>query len=193
MVRIVLSALVLGALVGASLAIHTKVNDLEPAPIHSAETISRRSPALPDPNMTPGAVNPSVTQSNIDATICVRGWTRTVRPLESYTDPLKRRQIETYGYSDRQLADYEEDHLIPLELGGAPSDPRNLWPEPHQLADGWGSYSKDRLENRLNELVCSGQLSLNAARSAIASDWIVAYQRYVGLEPDAPPSTLLPQ
>jgi hypothetical protein len=26
---------------------------------------------------------------------------------------------------------FELDHLVPLELGGAPSDPRNLWPEAH--------------------------------------------------------------
>jgi hypothetical protein len=25
--------------------------------------------------------------------------------------------------------DYEEDHLISLELGGAPRDPKNLWPQ----------------------------------------------------------------
>ena len=140
--------------------------------------------ALPNPATTPGAIDAQVTQGNIEQTICVRGWTRTVRPPEEYTEDLKRRQIAAFGYEDGRLGDYEEDHLIPLELGGAPSDPRNLWPEPHYPADGWGSYAKDRLENRLNELVCDGELPLEAARRAIAGDWIAAYRRYIGAVPD---------
>ena len=59
-------------------------------------------------------------------------------------------------------------HLVPLELGGSPASPRNLWPEPHHVAGGWGSYRKDRLENRLNHLVCRGRITLAVARHAIA-------------------------
>jgi hypothetical protein len=85
---------------------------------------------LPDPVCTPGAADPRVTQDNLQTTICVSGYTTRVRPSTSYTNALKRTQITEYGYTDTNLADYEEDHLIPLELGGHPSDPRNLWPEP---------------------------------------------------------------
>ena len=73
--------------------------------------------ALPDPVCTPGATNPNVSQSNIGQTIYVSGCTRTIRPPVSYTDPLKRQQIALYGLGGT-TADYEEDHLIPLELGG---------------------------------------------------------------------------
>lgn len=142
---------------------------------------------LPNPRLTPGAINPAVTQGTIDSTICVRGWTRKVRPPEHYTERLKRRQIAAYGYHRRRLRNYEEDHLIPLELGGAPADPRNLWPEPHLAAGQWGSYAKDRLENRLNELVCDGTVPLDAARKAIATDWSAAYRHYVGPSPDNRP------
>ena len=31
-------------------------------------------------------------------------------------------------------SDYQEDHLVSLELGGHPTDPRNLWPEPYPRA-----------------------------------------------------------
>jgi hypothetical protein len=134
--------------------------------------------ALPDPARTPGAIDPAVTQATIGDTICVPGWTLTVRPSERYTEELKRRQIEEYGYADRRLGDYEEDHLIPLELGGSPTDPRNLWPEPHRAPGGWGSRRKDYLENVLRRLVCAGRLPLDTARQAIARDWIAAYQRY---------------
>jgi hypothetical protein len=148
---------------------------------------ARSQGPLPDPKLTPGAVNPDVTQQTIETTICVRGWTRLVRPPESYSEPLKREQIAEYGYSDRRLRDYEEDHLIPLELGGAPTDPRNLWPEPHEASGDWGSYAKDRLESRLNDLVCSGALPLETARAAIAANWIDAYRRYIGPVPDNRP------
>jgi hypothetical protein len=78
--------------------------------------------ALPDPTRTPGALNPEVTQATIGSTICVRGWTRTIRPPQSYTSALKRQQLREFGYSDRRMSDFEEDHLVPLALGGAPYD-----------------------------------------------------------------------
>lgn len=75
-------------------------------------------------------------------------------------------------------------HLVPLELGGSPASPENLWPEPHRVVGGWGSPAKDRLENRLNHLVCRGRLSLASARRRIATDWIEAYKRFLGAIPD---------
>jgi hypothetical protein len=137
-----------------------------------AATCSTARLPLPDASCTPGATNPDVTQSTIDSTICVSGWTATVRPPTSYTNALKKQGIADYGYSDTSMADYEEDHLIPLELGGAPRDPRNLWPEPH--AGAKNSYSKDAIENKLKTAVCNGQVTLAAARNAIATNWTTA-------------------
>ncbi len=94
--------------------------------IHPAGTWARGN--VPDPAVTPGAMNPEVTQATIAWTICRRGYTRQIRPPRRYTSELKRRQLRASGYADQHMRDYEEDHLIPLELGGAPADPRNLWP-----------------------------------------------------------------
>jgi hypothetical protein len=131
---------------------------------------------LPSRTLTPGATNPNVTQATIHQTICVSGWTATIRPSSSYTSKLKVKQIDTYGFADHHLADYEEDHLISLELGGAPRDPLNLWPEPRhiRLADGTdvGGYAKDALENSLKRRVCSGTLSLVSAQHEIARNWV---------------------
>lgn len=129
---------------------------------------------LPDHTLTPGVIDPRVTQANIRSTICVPGYTKKVRPPESYTERLKRRQIAQYGYSDRRLRNYEEDHLISLELGGSPSDPKNLWPEPHHVPGHRGSYDKDQLENRLHQMVCRGEMSLHDAQQWIATDWVAA-------------------
>ena len=87
--------------------------------------------------------------------------------------------IRQSGYADRRLRDYELDHLVPLGLGGAPADPRNLWLEPRHPADGWDADRKHELEAELSRLVCAGKLSLADAQHAIATDWIAAYRRYV--------------
>lgn len=128
---------------------------------------------LPDPTMTPGATDPRVTQENVNQTICVPGYTETVRPPTSYTNKIKRQQIQDYGYTDKNLGHYEEDHLISLQLGGSPDDPRNLWPQPYDGA--CGARVKDKIEGRLKKLICKGQISLADAQHAIATDWITAY------------------
>jgi hypothetical protein len=111
----------------------------------------------------PGAVNPAVTQATIRSTICRSGWAASVRPPESYTEPLKRRLAAAAGVT--QLSAYELDHLIPLELGGAPQDPNNLWLQP--WAGTYGATAKDLGENRLNHAVCSGAMTLDQARALI--------------------------
>jgi hypothetical protein len=124
---------------------------------------------LPDPACTPGLADWRVTQDNIHSTICVSGYTAKVRPSTRYTNTLKAAQITAYGYTDTNLADYEEDHLIPLELGGHPTDPRNLWPELRTGANA--ATAKDRLENSLHSKVCSEVMTLAAAQTAIATNW----------------------
>jgi hypothetical protein len=107
---------------------------------------------------TPGVLNPEVTQATISSTICRRGWTATVRPPTDYTNALKLRQLREYGLRGPPSG-YQEDHLISLELGGHPTDPRNLWPEPYPRA-----AEVDRIENELNDEVCGGTLSLADAQ-----------------------------
>jgi hypothetical protein len=128
------------------------------------ETPALAAGVLPNRTLTPGAV----AETTI-AIVCHRS-TRTVRPPESYTEQLKIAQIREYGYSDTRLSDYEEDHLIPLELGGDPTSPRNLWPEPHYTHPN--SYDKDRVENAAHSAVCDGSMSLAHAQSLMASDWV---------------------
>ncbi|MEJ2687532.1 MAG: hypothetical protein P8124_10055 [Gammaproteobacteria bacterium] len=133
---------------------------------------------LPNPKMTPGTANPAVTQSDIRRTICRHGYTRAIRPPERYTERLKRRQLHAYHYRDQHIWHYEEDHLVPLEVGGNPTDPRNLWPEPRY--GHWNARRKDRLENVVHRLVCSGRLSLRQGRTLFERNWIKGYEHYLG-------------
>ncbi len=97
------------------------------------------------------------------------GWTTTVRPPTSVTNRLKRQLDLAYGLATTTRA--ELDHLVSLELGGAPDDPRNLWVEPGSIPN-----PKDGVENKLNDAVCSGLVALAVAQRVIAADWVTALE-----------------
>jgi hypothetical protein len=175
----------------------------------------------PDPVRTPGAANPQVTQRNIGDTICSRHWsTKLIRPPAQYTGRLKRRQLREYGDTVRQAraqlvnpstgkvdttrcvarsdnpACYEEDHLIPIEDGGDPTDPRNLWPEPYNTRVGgtiMGARQKDVVEAFVHDEICYAipgskknsyipatvPVMLRRGQEILAGDW---YACYVSIE-----------
>ncbi len=134
--------------------------------------------ARPDPRCTPGAVNPAVTQATIGSTICRSGWTATVRPPERITEPEKLASVASYGIHG-SASGYEYDHYVPLELGGAGNDPRNLWPEPDYVNPaGFYLNPKDHTETALRRRVCDGTMTLARAQRLIATDWVSAYRQY---------------
>ena len=111
-------------------------------------------------------LNPVVTQETIQATICVPGWTKTIRPPVSYTNRVKIALIRREGLPKELLVDFQLDHRIPLALGGAPSDPRNFQLQPWDEAE-----KKDTIETCLARAVCSGAITLDQARQRIWRDW----------------------
>lgn len=136
-----------------------------------------RAVALPaDPchagGVTYCVLNPNVTQATIGSTICVSGWTATVRPPESYTYNLKVQQMAHEGLPGT-TRDYEEDHRMPLELGGAPSAVMNLSPESPPSPN-----PKDSAETSLKYDVCDGRMTLVQAQGQMVSTWLAAYPRY---------------
>lgn len=132
---------------------------------------------LPDPRLTPGDAIEGVTAEQV----CTPGYAHSVRHVTAET---KREVFAEYGL-ERNHTGYcggrrgcEIDHVISLELGGSNSI-KNLWPQSYD-SQPWNAHVKDHLENRLHELVCSGRMSLDEAQHAIATNWISAYQQYVG-------------
>jgi len=116
--------------------------------------------ALILPTHTPGVRYSKVTQATIAKTICVKGWTATIRPPAAYTSALKRAQLAEWHYAVQNPSHYEEDHLISLEVGGAPYAKKNLWPEPHSE-----SSKSDPMENVWHKKVCNGTLTLRQAQA----------------------------
>jgi hypothetical protein len=90
----------------------------------------------------------------------------------SYTNALKVKQIGLYGYADHSTSSYEEDHLIPISVGGSPTDPGNLWPEPAPAPN-----KKDKLEFWAYKGVCNGTVSLAEAQTDLSLNWLDAYNR----------------
>ncbi|MDQ1356865.1 MAG: hypothetical protein QOG44_1238 [Acidimicrobiaceae bacterium] len=147
------------------------------APTTTAPTTTAPTTTAPTTTTTAGVpadmLNPAVTPATIATTICVSGYTTTIRPPVSFTDRLKVHQIMTYGYADRQVRDYEEDHVIALEIGGAAAATVNLFPEPHAF-----SIPDDTLENSLHSGVCTGRLGLaEAQRQMLAAKVAHGYSR----------------
>ena len=79
---------------------------------------------------------------------------------------------ESYGST------LEIDHIVSLELGGS-NNIANLFPEGANADPGY--HVKDRLENKLHELVCAGSISLRAAQEGIAANWQRLYRQDFGV------------
>jgi hypothetical protein len=125
--------------------------------------------AVPDHNLTPGAIRP-VTIGDV----CSMAHEEVVRDVPS---SLREQVFKEYGIVNPHAEDYEIDYLIAPGLGGA-EDIHNLWPEP-STSSAWNAHVKDALEERLHQLVCAGKLDLPTAQKAIATDWITAYKKYL--------------
>jgi hypothetical protein len=133
--------------------------------------------SVPDPALTPGVASDLTTEQ-----ICDKKWhTRDVRAV---TTAMKKQVFTSYGETCRPLfgkannlprcGNFEVDHLISLELGGA-NDIKNLWPQPMKEA-----RLKDKLEGKLHREVCAGNIVLQDAQNAIAFNWRIPYEHYFG-------------
>lgn len=122
-------------------------------------------------------LNPDITQANIQDTICRKGFTKTIRPAVVYTNGVKFKLMRQAGIPDEDADKYELDHIVPLAVGGHPRKLANLMLQPYE--GSLGARQKDRLELKLQNMVCNGELELTTAQQEIGSDWTVAYRKYI--------------
>jgi hypothetical protein len=125
--------------------------------------------ALPDPKVTPGAVQAGCTTAQICDAEFRAG-------LAKYASAHKREACETYGVKKCD-ASVEEDHLISLNLCGCVDCANNIWPQPVEVP---GARQKAILAHRLNELVCNNEMKLADAQKCIADDWAACYVKHLG-------------
>jgi len=128
----------------------------------------------PNTTVTPGKADPTLTTQ----VICDPKWsTKTVRNV---TQSTKKKAYANYNVQNHQgycsgTQGCEVDHLISLQLGGS-NDITNLWPQPFEGA--WNARDKDKLENKLHDLICSGKVPQSQAQHDISTDWIGAFKKY---------------
>lgn len=132
---------------------------------------------LPDPEKTPGVVEPKLTAERI----CAPGFS--TKPWRHVSTGDKNYAYRAYEMKNHEgecsgSEGCEVDHLIPLELGGSNSR-KNLWPQPFQGIT-WNAHRKDELENELHRMVCAKQLDLEEAQTMIRTDWIDAWKKVFG-------------
>ena len=145
---------------------------------------------LPDPRCSPGAVQPGYTIRDI----CphVNPALEAMRPDTAEKAAVYR----AYGITSHPYGKYEIDHVVAISsLGEAGSDPAhptaNLFPElndtpdpamirKYHLPPSYIHNSKDLLELVLHDKVCAGAVPLATAQQAMDTDWVAAYQKYVG-------------
>lgn len=141
---------------------------------YSAQRDLRSTSVLLDADTMPnGSLTPGATRQVTMSQVCLLPQEEVVRDVSA---SLRQRVFQEYGIANARPEDYEIDYLIAPRLGGT-EDIRNLWPEPYG-ARVWNAHVKDALEERLHEMVCSGQLDLHTAQHDIATDWIGAYKKY---------------
>ena len=157
-----------------------------------ASDVDRRAPAsatpsasgvtigLPRRDLTPGAINPAATQDNLAETVCKPGWATSVRPPSAYTSALKLAQIIEYGYADKDPRHYQEDHLVPLELGGAPRDQAEPLARAEHDHVARRDVDRQQGEGRPRGLPARPGLrrvdDAPAGAAGIARDWVAAWQ-----------------
>ena len=138
---------------------------------------------LPNPSLTTGAVNPNATAELLCSSTGANPDYASGTKVRNVTKKVALGVYHKYqlnnhiGYCDQSPRGCEMDHLISLELGGS-NDSSNLWPQSY--GGLWNATQKDTLENKLAKLVCNGTISLTDAQSAISTNWIDAYKKYVG-------------
>jgi hypothetical protein len=132
--------------------------------------------ADPDRQCSPGAYYSKLTKSRI----CAADF-RT-DPIRNVPQSEKNAVKVEYGLQPVSFGNtLEIDHIVSLELGGS-NDIANLFPEKANL-DPAGYHVKDKLENKLHDLVCDGTFTMRTVRRRIASDWQALYKTIYGVAP----------
>jgi hypothetical protein len=129
----------------------------------------------PDRRRSPGAYYSALTKSRI----CAPDFrTDPIRDVSTSKKQARRDRVRDGGKPYGKTL--EIDHIVSLELGGS-NDIPNLFPEKRDVSPGY--KVKDKLENKLHDLVCDGTFTLRTVRRRIASDWQALYKTVYGVAP----------
>lgn len=168
------TSLIIGATVAALGVATVATMPHKPAVPVAVATSPSYAAYLPNPTLTPGAVDSSLTTS----VICAKGWS--TKSVRNVPESEKQAVYKEYGMVAGQgTCPCEVDHRVPLCLGGS-NDIRNLWVQTYQ--GDFSAHWKDRLEVEVNHEVCGGKISLKDAQAIFLGDWTAGYRQRFGTE-----------
>lgn len=114
-------------------------------------------------DLTPGVLVDGVTVE----TLREPRYAESVRPGRWQSARLKVQAMKRYGISYLLVHRYVLDHLIPLEAGGHPTDPGNLWPQPKAE-----SHLKDADEASARLRIFTGLNTIESAADWMRARWV---------------------
>lgn len=129
---------------------------------------------LPDPNLTPGAIDPACTADILRTT--------STKARRGTTAATKTEAYRKYGVTPHQgicsgPRGCEVDHRVPLEACGLDAQ-EDLWIMPY---DGpCNASDKDHLENQTKADILAGLAVEEGQARFLAPDWRVEYQKRFG-------------
>lgn len=126
----------------------------------------------PNPQLTPGAVNPALTDD------VLRSPGFTTKDYRDVPESIKKQVYAEYHMDPKKApCPCEVDHFLSLEIGGS-NDITNLWPQPY--SGKWNAHDKDKLEDLLGANVRKGLMSGADARLEMTSGWVNSYIKHFG-------------
>ncbi len=143
--------------------------------------------ALPDPKVTPGAINTACVAdlsqkqhivNGIEENICAKDFrTGPIRATIHNFAKMKRTACAAYGVKKCD-GSVEGDHFKPIEVCGCPDCQTNIWPQPLKEA----RIKDHQVEDILPKLVCSGEMTLKQAQDCVATDWVKCAAKIKGMK-----------
>jgi len=121
----------------------------------------------PDPDCAPGKINPAV-PGHTAQTVCSVSWVAaaaTVRPSQTIEDEL----LIKYSLPGSPLT-YVVAQVVPVEDGGSPTSPENLYPLP--LNGYGGQKTRALVAGQLHDEICSHKITVAQAAKTLAGDWL---------------------
>lgn len=124
-------------------------------------------------------IDSRVTQSTLHQTICNPVYIEQVMPTFDALDRRKQELLKAQGIDFEEASDYAIEFRVPVLLGGVPNVSENV--DLRRWDGTSGARRKRRLTVLLRRCVCSGELPLRRAQSAILADWSSKYTHLWGL------------
>jgi hypothetical protein len=108
----------------------------------------------------------AIAVTDAQATACQAGYLRLVREAVVAVIEGEAGRLYVADGAAGALSGYRVDDLVAVGDGGSATSPANLWLEPVSQA-----AAKRRVEARLHERICAGEMTVAQAAAVLGGNW----------------------